>query len=401
MLRRLGSALVAVLMVGLAGPVLASISTVGARPVVAAPLASLSPQVIEICSGTCYRLTINLIGTGSGTYKSTNSLWVPNGHIDCSLVNGVKTQFSVCSYADNPLFGETAPIYGVLTPDAGSEGCFASCHTDALKFSASLTQDTSFTFTLTRLSYGVEVNFSGNGTVVSNPAGLSCNQNDTTCSHQFLYDTPVTLTATAASGWVFQGWDLDCVGTVNPCSFSVPARYFLAIAIFSAPTPPPTPSPTPTHAPTAPPTAAPTPTKTASPTKTPSPTTSVPTPTPTTPTVITPPPGATAQPTPLPPGVTPAPTATAGSTSSGAPGSSTFPSPSSIDQTSSPEPSLIAVVDPSGATSTPTVNVVRDVAPAADYTPIVLAVLSAGLLIALGIGAAGFALRGRRGPGPG
>jgi hypothetical protein len=43
----------------------------------------------------------------------------------------------------------------------------------------------------------------GSGTVTSNPSGINCGS---TCSHDFAYNTVVTLTATAATGSTFTGW---------------------------------------------------------------------------------------------------------------------------------------------------------------------------------------------------
>jgi hypothetical protein len=52
------------------------------------------------------------------------------------------------------------------------------------------------------------VSVTGNGTVTSNPAGISC---PSTCSHTFT-GTSVTLTATPASGWALSSWGGACSG---------------------------------------------------------------------------------------------------------------------------------------------------------------------------------------------
>lgn len=50
----------------------------------------------------------------------------------------------------------------------------------------------------------------GNGFVNSTPPGIDCNAD---CSQTYTENTVVTLTATAATGSTFAGWDGDCTGT--------------------------------------------------------------------------------------------------------------------------------------------------------------------------------------------
>ena len=54
----------------------------------------------------------------------------------------------------------------------------------------------------------------GGGTVTSSPAGINCSAGNVGfCQQAFPFGTVVTLTNTPASGWLFSGWSLDCLGT--------------------------------------------------------------------------------------------------------------------------------------------------------------------------------------------
>ncbi|MCP4702198.1 MAG: hypothetical protein GY862_35865 [Gammaproteobacteria bacterium] len=61
---------------------------------------------------------------------------------------------------------------------------------------------------------------SGGGTIVSEPAGISCG---TACSRAFAANTVVMLTATPASGSIFNGWSGDCSGVVGFAAITMDA----------------------------------------------------------------------------------------------------------------------------------------------------------------------------------
>jgi hypothetical protein len=73
----------------------------------------------------------------------------------------------------------------------------------------------------------------GGGTVNSSPAGIACGL---TCTHAFDSGTKVALTATAASGAVFEGWGGACSGT-GSCEVTMSAAQSVS-ATFEAPVPP-------------------------------------------------------------------------------------------------------------------------------------------------------------------
>ncbi len=60
---------------------------------------------------------------------------------------------------------------------------------------------------------------SGNGTVTSSPAGITCTASS--CSADFDPNTVVTLTAVPGTGSVFAGWSGACAGTIPTCDVTL------------------------------------------------------------------------------------------------------------------------------------------------------------------------------------
>ena len=117
--------------------------------------------------GTVYRMTPD------GTATALHS-FCPNGN---------------CSDGSGPLGGllqaSDGTFYGT-TESGGSHG-------DGTVFSLSLPQPT----------YTLTVSITGSGTVTSADGYINC---PGACSHSYLGNTPVTLTAAPAQGWVFSSW---------------------------------------------------------------------------------------------------------------------------------------------------------------------------------------------------
>ncbi|MBI3897220.1 MAG: hypothetical protein HY308_02870 [Gammaproteobacteria bacterium] len=63
-------------------------------------------------------------------------------------------------------------------------------------------------------TYVLSVSKSGSGTVTSDLAGIACGSD---CSESYASDATVTLTAAAATDFVFSGWSGDCSGSVGTC----------------------------------------------------------------------------------------------------------------------------------------------------------------------------------------
>jgi hypothetical protein len=61
----------------------------------------------------------------------------------------------------------------------------------------------------------------GQGTVTSNPSGISCGAD---CTQDYAYNTSVVLTAAPAVGFTFGGWTGGgCSGTALTCTVSMTA----------------------------------------------------------------------------------------------------------------------------------------------------------------------------------
>ena len=77
------------------------------------------------------------------------------------------------------------------------------------------------TFTLNQYTLTVSRAGTGDGTVTSNPAGISCGS---TCAHVYAYPTSVTLTASASTGSTFAGWSGGGCSGAGTCTVSMAAE---------------------------------------------------------------------------------------------------------------------------------------------------------------------------------
>jgi hypothetical protein len=67
-------------------------------------------------------------------------------------------------------------------------------------------------------AYTFSLSIAGNGSVVSQPAGIDCAAN---CTADFAADTVLTLTATPAASQSFAGWTGACTGSANSCTVTM------------------------------------------------------------------------------------------------------------------------------------------------------------------------------------
>jgi uncharacterized repeat protein (TIGR02543 family) len=148
-----------------------------------------------------FELTVSLAGAGSGSVSSS-----PAG-IDCGLDCSE-------SYPYNTVVTLTA------TPATGSvfDGWSGDCTgTDPCNVTMDQARSVTATFSVANFDLTVSLSGAGTGTVTSSPAGIDCGSD---CSESYPFNTVVTLTATPATGSVFDGWSGDCTGT-DPCNVTM------------------------------------------------------------------------------------------------------------------------------------------------------------------------------------
>ena len=139
-----------------------------------------------------YYLNVSLSPNGSGTVTSTD------GFINCP---------GVCYYpypVNTQVTLNATPAQGwAFTGWSGACSGTGSCV-------VTMTQDLSVGATFTQLSYTLTVSTIGSGTVTSTDGTINC---PGTCTHSYLSNTEVTLNATPAQGWTFNGWSGACSGS--------------------------------------------------------------------------------------------------------------------------------------------------------------------------------------------
>jgi hypothetical protein len=155
-------------------------------------------------------VNVEKTGNGSGHVGSD-----PGG-IDCG---------DVCSFSfvstDDPKNYRPVSLSAQADPGSAFDGFGGACSGDSCTIDPLErlhSYDVSASFSRVRPSrFPLTVNVSGQGRVLSSPAGIDC---DASCSTSFPTDSVVTLTATATPGWSFSGWGGACSG-LGTCSVTM------------------------------------------------------------------------------------------------------------------------------------------------------------------------------------
>ncbi len=181
---------------------------------------------------TTLKATLNLAATGTGSGTVTAN----TGGLSCQMTGATATGTCISQY------DQGAAVTLTATPASGSTfagwtgGCSGSVATCALTLSTTTNVQADFAATPRQVT--LTLSGSGNGTVVSLPAGLSCSRTGgaTTgsCAASFSQGTSLLLTATPAAQQFFGAWSGACAGSTPTCSATVSAA--LAVqAAFVAP----------------------------------------------------------------------------------------------------------------------------------------------------------------------
>jgi hypothetical protein len=164
-------------------------------------------------------LSVSKAGTGSGTVTSS-----PAG-INCGATCSA-------SFTANTSVTLTAAPASGSTFAGWTNGCTGTASTCVVSMTASKAVTATFNLVPTaRYALGVRKAGTGDGTVNSNPPGISCGAD---CLEFYPIGTIVTLTAAPAAGSTFSGWSGACTGTSSICTVTLPVQT-LVTASFAGP----------------------------------------------------------------------------------------------------------------------------------------------------------------------
>jgi hypothetical protein len=154
-----------------------------------------------------------------------------NSAVTLSIASGLPSG-AVPSFSPNPL---TPPANSTLTITTTGSTPPGSYPLVIQGNGGGQTHITSVTFVVSQVfTLSVTKSGSGNGTVLSSPAGINCGS---TCSTPYATGTVITLTQTATAGSIFGGWTGACSGT-GSCSVTMDAAKSVSAAFYSnTPTP--------------------------------------------------------------------------------------------------------------------------------------------------------------------
>jgi hypothetical protein len=160
-----------------------------------------------------YNLVTNWVVAGGGSAGLTVSV-VGSGTV--TSTSGIN-----CSTTCNATFASGPQVTLTATPANESNWVFSgwsgACSGSG-SCAVTMNQAQSVTATFVQ-GFVLTASVSGSGTVTSSPGTIGC---PSTCSDGYATNTAVTLTATPANGWAFDGWSGSaCGGSFGSCSVTM------------------------------------------------------------------------------------------------------------------------------------------------------------------------------------
>jgi hypothetical protein len=160
-------------------------------------------QVRTVTATFVRQVTLTVRIGGSGSVRSTPAgITCPE---DCAELYDSGTRVTLTA----------TPAAGWRLQGWSGEGCSGS----NVSCTVEMDQARTVTATFIRPVFTLTVRINGSGSVQSTPAGIACPSD---CTQTYDSGTRVTLTATSAAGWLFQGWSGEgCSGSTPSCTIGM------------------------------------------------------------------------------------------------------------------------------------------------------------------------------------
>jgi len=166
-------------------------------------LVNAATDVTAVFTLNQYQVTVAKAGNGLGQLTS-----IPAG-LDCG---SDCTEF----YA----YGSLVTLNASAAPSSTFAGWIGACsgNTPVCNITVDSAKSVTAIFILNQYSLTLSKSGGGAGKVVSSPSGIDCGN---ACTASYPHGTALTLTATAATGSTFAGWQGACTGTEITCSVTI------------------------------------------------------------------------------------------------------------------------------------------------------------------------------------